>query len=56
MLFEHVAPGLREIRRARMDLGAVGLHNDAPVGLLVIADAHHLDRAIETHHATGEGE
>jgi hypothetical protein len=49
MLFEYVAPGLREIRRARMDLGAVGLHHDAPVRLVVVADAHHVDRALDPH-------
>ena len=53
---QDVAPGLREVGRARVDLGAVGLHHDAPVGFLIVADAHHVDRAVEAHHAAGEGE
>jgi hypothetical protein len=56
MLFEYVAPGLREIRRARMDLGAVGLHHDALLGLLVVADAHHVDCAIEAHDPARESQ
>src|SRR3712207_7502501 len=56
MLFEDVAAGLREGRWARVNFGPVGLHHDAPVGLLVVADADHVDRAIEAHHTTGEGE
>src|SRR5918994_6858709 len=56
MLFEYVAPGLCEIRRARMDLGAVGLHHDAPVRLLVVADAHHVDRALEAHDPARESQ
>ena len=56
MLLQDVAAGLREVRRARVNLGPVGLHHDAPVGLLVVADADHVDRAIEVHHAAGEGQ
>src|SRR5215218_8025081 len=56
MLLEYVAACLREIRGARVDLRAVSLHHDAPVGLLVVADADHVYRAIEAHHAAGEGQ
>src|SRR5215208_1380980 len=56
MLIEDVAACLREFRRARVDLRAVGLHHDAPVGLLVVTDADQVDRAIEAHHAAGEGQ
>src|SRR5215211_8163963 len=56
MLLEDVAACLREIRGARVDLRAVSLHHDAPVGLLVVADADHVYRAIEAHHAAGEGQ
>src|SRR5215203_2706442 len=40
MFLEDVVPGLCQVGRARVDLGAVGLHHYAPVGLLVVADAH----------------
>src|SRR5215204_4647592 len=54
MIFEDVTASLRQVRRARIDLRAVGLHHDSPVGLLLEADADHVDRAIETHHTAGE--
>src|SRR5215211_1715359 len=56
MLLEDVPTRLRQIRRARVDLGAVGLHHDAPVGLLVVADAHHVDRALQAQDPAGEGQ
>ena len=42
-------PGLRQLRGARHDVGAVGLHHDAPVRLLVVADLHHVHHALEPH-------
>src|SRR5215208_2808195 len=56
MFLEDVAPGLCQVGRARVDLGPVGLHHYAPVGLLVVADAHHVDRALEAHDPAGESE
>src|SRR5215216_4633961 len=56
MLLEDIATRLRHIRRARVDLGAVGLHHDAPIGLLVVADAHHVDRALQAQDPAGEGQ
>ena len=56
MLLQDVASRLREVGGAGVDLRAVGLHHDSPVGLLVVADADHVDRAVEAHHAAGEGD
>src|SRR4028118_1788480 len=43
-------------RRARVDLGAVGLHHDAAVGLLAVGDADHVDGAVEAQGLAGEGQ
>src|SRR5439155_22103793 len=40
--------------RARDDLRAPCLHEDPPVGLLVIRDADHVDLALEVEHSRGE--
>ena len=56
VFLQDVAAGLGEVRRAGVDLRAVGLHHHAPVGLLVVADAHHVDGALEAHEPARERE
>src|SRR5215213_1101905 len=56
MLLEDVAACLREVRGTGEDLCTIRLHHDASVGFLVVADTYHIDRAIQAHHAAGEGD
>src|SRR5919112_162323 len=54
VLLQDVAASVREVRRARVNFGPVSLHHNAPVWFLIVADADHVDRAIEAHHPAGE--
>src|SRR5215207_9791421 len=56
VLLQDVAASLREVRGARVNFGPVSLHHNAPVWFLIVADADHVDRAIEAHHPAGECE
>ena len=48
------APGVRVRRRARHDLAAPGADHRAPVRLLVVGGAHHVDLALEAEQLAGE--
>src|SRR5215207_4579834 len=56
VLLQDVAASVREVRGARVNFGPVSLHHNAPVWFLIVADADHVDRAIEAHHPAGERE
>ncbi len=47
IVLERLAPGVRDLRRARMGGGAERLHHDPPVRLLAVGDADHEDLALE---------
>ena len=51
---EDLAAVVRRQRRARDDLRAVGLHEDPPVRLLVVAGANHVDLDLEPEQGAGE--
>ena len=53
---QHAAAGVRMFARARKDFGAPGMHHHAAVGLLIVADAHHVHRAFEPKELARERE
>jgi hypothetical protein len=53
---EDSAAGVGAIARAGEDFRAPSLHDHAPVGLLVVAHAHHIDGAIHLEHAAGQSQ
>ena len=56
MLSQNRPARLRRCAWAGDARSAEGLHQRAPVGLLVIADAHHVDLAIEAEKRAGHGQ
>ena len=53
---EHFASCLGGVAGAGHDLSAVGLHENAAIGLLLVADLDHVDGAVEPGHFAGDGE
>jgi hypothetical protein len=53
ILLEDLLAGLGVRARARHDLGAEGLHQDAPIRLLLIGDLDHVDLALQAEEAAG---
>ena len=56
MLFEDRAPGIGLVARACDALRAIGLHQRAAVGLLIVGDLDHVDFDFEAEQSAGEGE
>ncbi len=56
VLGEDVAPRLGAVAGAGDALRTPGLHHHPPVGLLVIADPHHVDAALQVEHPAGHGQ
>ncbi len=56
ILLQRLAAGVGEVRRRGVDGGAPGLHEQAAIGLLLVADLHHVDRALHAIETAGEGE
>ena len=50
------AAGVRAVRRAGRDGGAVGLHDGAAVRLLLVADLHHVDVDGDLEDVAGDGQ
>src|SRR5919199_2357609 len=56
MFVQYIPARLRHVGGARVDLGPVSLHHDPTIWLLVVADAHHIDGALQSHDPAGEGQ
>src|SRR5262249_19105369 len=56
VLREDLLPGAGRVARTGMDRRAVALHQQAAIGLLVVAHLDHVDGAVETEEAAGHRE
>ncbi len=56
VLSEDLPPDLRSLAGARVDVGSVELHHHPPVGLLLVADADHVDLDFDVEEGAAEGE